>query len=141
MYTYDSFQMGIVKKKLLTRASASENYGGPPCDLSEIDLPTYRQVIQYYYYLQNLHENDNTNDFTLKIVRDILNIWKKVNDKLPLILAYSIENKVKSLLLLINDIKNKKGKLAVKKKNLNEKMDRLFDLSACKCFLNSVDCK
>ena len=131
--------MPKVKTTPLTRKKSEEKYGGGPCDLVLTDPSTYRQLIQYYYYLECA---DPCADFWAKVqhvTRDLKSIWLSVNPRLPLIHEKSIDRKVKDLFVTVKDINRKHAK-ANAKRNLDSKLDKLFDISACSCPLEIVPC-
>ena len=102
--------MPKVKKRLPTRQASNESYGGGPCDLETTDPSTYRQVIQYYYYL--LHVNPATDLIFLvkQIAVDLRSIWSSVNPRLPLISDKSIDRKLKDLFCLVKGINRHHGR-------------------------------
>lgn len=131
--------MPKVKTTPLTRKKSEEKYGGGPCDLALTDPSTYRQLIKYFYYLERV---DHSADFWTKVQRvtiDLKSIWLSVNPRLPLISEKSIDRKIKHLLLTVKDINRKHAK-ANAKRNLDSKLDKLFDISACSCPLEIVPC-
>ncbi|HKU33678.1 MAG TPA: hypothetical protein VJR22_07525 [Candidatus Nitrosotalea sp.] len=132
--------MPNVKKGTLTRHRAKEWYGGGPSELEVTDPSTYRQVIQYFYYLQQVHDPESDiNFFVRQITHDLKAIWSSINPRLPLITDKSIHRKVRDLVCLVKDINRKHGK-ANQKRNLDDNIDKLFDISACSCPLESVSC-
>ena len=50
------------KSKRFTRNKANKMFGGRPCELSIVELSTYRQVIQNYYHLLNAKPNATFSD-------------------------------------------------------------------------------
>lgn len=127
------------KCRPMTRRKSDENYGGGPCELTMTEPSTYKQVIQYYYFLIISNPNSDFYGVVQKIVKDITAIWLNVNPKLPIINNKSICNKVKHLLTVVKDINRKHVKARVKN-NLDEKLDKLFDISACTCSLDILPC-
>ena len=103
------------------------------------DPSTFRQVIQYYYYLIHVNPNADIVSVTQQITNNIKSIWATVNPSLPLITDKSINRKVKDLLVLVKDINCKHGKASAKK-NLDVNLDKLFDISACSCSLDLLPC-
>ena len=138
------------KRKLaaLTRRSSAKKFGGPPSLLNETEPPTFRQIIQYSYYIQNRDPNLKNADIIKMIVEKVIGIWQRVNLNLPL-----HENKY--LIKLVDQICfkkareiNRKSLSKTQEKNLEEKLDKLFDISSCSCDLpvrpcsdNAVKCK
>ena len=95
---------------------------------------TYRQIIQHFYFLQILNEEDTLYSITVKIQKDLKEIWGSVNPRLPLLSDKGIESKVLGTLPSVKNI-NRNSCKATKMKNLTMNLDRLFDISACKCKL------
>ena len=75
----------------------------------------------------------------MRINEDLISIWQAVNPRLPLISDKAIQRKVKDLLNLVKDINRKHAKVRAKS-NLGDKLDKLFDISACTCSLEMVPC-
>ena len=126
-------------KATITRMKSETKYCGGPCELSITDPSTFRQVIQYYYYLVYINPNADIVLVTQQISNNIKSIWATVNPSLPLITDKSINRKVKDLLVLVKDINRKHGKASAKR-NLDANLDKLFDISACSCSLDVFPC-
>ncbi|XP_065680539.1 uncharacterized protein LOC136094507 [Hydra vulgaris] len=122
-------------KVAITRMKSEKKYCGGPCELSTTDPSTFRQVIQYYYYLIHINPNADILLVTQQISNNIKSIWATVNPRLPLKTDKSINRKVKDLLVLVKDINRKHGKASAKR-NLDANLDKLFDISACSCSLD-----
>ena len=75
----------------------------------------------------------------MRISEDLISIWQAVNPRLPLISDKAIQRKVKDLLNLVKDINLKLAKVRAKS-SLDDKLDKLFDISACTCSLKMVPC-
>ena len=73
----------------------------------------------------------------MRISEDLISIWQAVNPRLPLISDKAIQRKVKDLLNLVKDINRKHAKVQAKS-NLDDKLDKLFDISASSCSLEMV---
>lgn len=116
-----------------------EKYGGGPCELLLTEPSTYRQLIQYYYFL--IHVSPTTDFWVVvqQISKDLKSIWSSMNPRLPLIGDKSIDRKVKNLLTLVKDINRNHGKASAKR-NLDANLNKLFDISACSCSLDTLPC-
>lgn len=128
------------KKRKLTRGQASETlFGGGLAELSETTIPTYRDIAKFYHYLQSITENEDIGNLAECISEKVVHVWGKVSDRLPLIQAISIENKIKRYLVFLKSFKQKR----VTKKvigNNTEKLDKIFDICSCTCNLEEVNC-
>jgi hypothetical protein len=131
--------MPKVKTRPLTRKKSEGKYGGGPCDLLLSDPSTYRQLIQYYYYLHYVNPGADFWAIVQRVSKDLKSIWSQVNPRLPLVNDKSMDRKVKDLLMTVKDINRKHAKATVKR-NLDGKLDKLFDISACSCSLDIVPC-
>ena len=112
-------------------------YGGKQSELPVAELPTNRQIIQYYYHLKDQDlEAKPIYDYAKLITEKLVALWRRVNPRLGLIAR--IDNKVK-ILLDVAYKANFKYK-CTKKKTVTENLDRLFDISSCSCDLPTVPC-
>ena len=136
------FQMVKTKAKLhLTRGEAAKKMGGGPSDLRRTEPCTYRELIQYFYYLQQQNKDLSFDELTKMVAETVVSVWGNINPKLPLIKPLSIKNKVRRVLETTRDINSKKKSGLKRKSNLMLKLDKLFDLSACECDLpNKLPC-
>ena len=73
------------------------------------------------------------------ISNEIKQIWQSINPRLPLINDKTIDKNVNNLIVLVKQINQKRAK-AVKQQNLETKINKLFDVSACGCSLETVPC-
>ena len=64
---------------------------------------TFRQVIQFYYYLIFLKPTADIIDVTEKIKNNLKSIWAAVNPNLLLMTDKSISRKVKGTLILMKN--------------------------------------
>jgi hypothetical protein len=131
--------MPKAKKRRLTRQASEETFGGGPCELQPTDPSTYRQLIQYYYYLIHTQPGADVMFYVNQTATELKSIWSSVNPRLPLITDKSINRKLKDLFCLVKDINRHHGK-ASQKENLDANLDKLFDISACCCLLETVAC-
>ena len=131
------FQMPKIKK--LTR-NVAEKFGGGPNELRDNEPCTYREMIQYFYFLQNSKPNDTFHNLIVSIADACTAVWGKVNPSLPLLHEKRIYQKIRELLQMVKDI-NRKRATSKKKTILCTKLDKLFDISACHCELpNNIPC-
>lgn len=112
---------------------------GTPCELPTTEPNTYREIIEYYYYLTSMHDSCKNRNQAKFITTKIIEVWKNVNSNLPLISDKSVENKVTKVLDTVRAINWKTAKLQ-QKDMLNDKLDHVFDISACTCDLEEVPC-
>ena len=64
-------------------------------------------------------------------------MWQAVNPRLLLISIKAVCRKVKDLLNLVKDINRKHAEVRTKS-NLDNKLNKTFDVSACTCWLENV---
>ena len=74
------------------------------------------------------------------IAKDVIDIWKAVNPRLPLLKEISVVNKVKILCFQKAKQINRKHLPAAQTKFWKEKVDTLFDISSCSCNLPILSC-
>ena len=86
--------MGPKKKVKLTRAQASETFGGGPKDLLETSIPTYRDIARYFYFIESTEEKSDITYASRKIGEKLALVWGKVSDRLPLLAQNSYEKKI-----------------------------------------------
>ena len=79
-----------------TRSKGAIKFSGLPSPLDKTEPPTCRQIIQYSYFLMNTYPHFFFCISKL-IAKDVIDIWKAVNPRLPLLKDFSVVNKVKSL--------------------------------------------
>jgi len=131
--------MPKIKKRPLTRQKSDSQYGGGPSELSNTEPSTYRQIIRYFYHLNNTDPQSSISQYCQMIRKALMVIWQAVNPRLPLISKMSIEKKIRDILKLVKDI-NRKHNKASAKRNLDDKLDNLFDIAACSCSLVTLPC-
>ena len=74
------------------------------------------------------------------IAKDVIDIWKAVNPRLPLLKEISVVNKVKILCFQTAKQINRKHLPAAQTKFWKEKLDILFNISSCSCNLPILSC-
>lgn len=127
------------REKPATRNVTSSKFGGSPAQLQEIAPSTYRNVIQCYYFIVHTNKSFTTKKTCNMIVAKLQEVWESINPNLPLLTEIRQYNKVKELCGLVKQI-NRKHASATKKKNLELKLDSLFDISSCCCELPIRPC-
>ena len=124
-------------QKRETRSTTQKFYGGTPSDIELSDLPTYRQIVRYSYFLEATCHRKTVLELSKIVLDKILTIWKKANSSLPLMRYQYLLVKVQRVLSAVKKVNHRKsGRKAFFEHNL----DKLFDLSACKCKLEEVSC-
>ena len=74
------------------------------------------------------------------IAKDVIDIWKAINPRLPLVKEISVVNKVKILCFQKAKQINRKHLPAAQTKFWKENLDTLFDISSCSCNLPILSC-
>ena len=82
-------------------------YAGKPSDLLVSDLPTYRQIIQFYHQIkaQNSDVNKPVYFYSREIEINLISLWTRVNPRL--VLLTNIEKKIRSVITTVTVIKSK----------------------------------
>ena len=101
--------MPKAKKRRLTRQASEDTFGGGPCELQTTDPSTYRQLIQYYYYLIHTQAGAGVMCYVKQTATVLKSIRSSVNPRLPLIIDRSIHRKLKYLFCLVRDINRHHG--------------------------------
>jgi hypothetical protein len=120
-----------------TRAVSGEKYGGSEQLLPEVDLPTGSDIARFFYHVC-LTESDYNTQVRL-VAEKVISVWGNCNPRLPLKSSKQIWNKLKAFLDLVKSF-NWDRLTASRRKLLNEKKDKLFDVAACLCELPIVTC-
>ena len=74
------------------------------------------------------------------IAKDVIDIWKAVNPRLPLLKEISVVNKLKILCFQKAKQISRKHLPAAQRKFWKEKLDTFFDISSCSCNLPILSC-
>ena len=74
------------------------------------------------------------------LAKDVIDIWKAVNPRLPLLKEISVVNKVKILCFQKAKQISRKHLPAAQTKFWKEKLDTFFDISSCSCNLPILSC-
>lgn len=133
----------MVKKRkstVLTRTESSKKFCGQPSPLNTTEPPTLRQVIQYSYFVKNSNPDLNDYDVSKLIAKDVIEVWRSVNPRLPLYDEYYIVKKVDKACFQKTKKINWKTLSTAQQQNFEESLDRLFDISACTCHLPIRPC-
>ena len=101
---------------------------------------TCQQIIQYSYFLMNTYPHLSCSGISKLIAKDVIDIWKAVNPRLPLLKEISVVNKVKILCFQKAKQISKKHLPAAQTKFWKEKLDTFFDISSCSCNLPISSC-
>ena len=126
--------MGPKKK---TRAVSGDNFGGSAADLPESDLPTHKDITRYFYSV-SLTEKDYPTQISL-VVEKVTEVWRKCNPRLPLLEKTEIFRRMKRFFDKVKAY-NRKHLPVSAVATLVKKIDKLFDISACRCELPIVPC-
>jgi len=133
--------MGPKKRTKVTRNYTSETlYGGGPHELPENVIPTYRDIAKCYYFAEIAERNSNLHKISKQITEKLLVVWAKISDKMPLLAKSTIDMKVFTFLQNVKKINGKKIKARVKR-NLDKKLDMIFDICKCNCNLEEAQCE
>ena len=123
-----------------TQSKGAIKFSGLPSPLDKTEPPTLRQIIQNSYFLMNTYPYLSCFGISKLIAKDVIDIWKAVNPRLPLLKEISVVNKVKVLCFQKAKQINRKHLPAAQTKFWKEKLDTLFDISSCSCNLPIVSC-
>ena len=80
-----------------TRSKGAIKFSGLPSPLDKTEPRTCRKIIQYSYFLMNTYPQHSCLGISKLIAKDVIDIWKAVNPRLPLLKEISVVNKVKIL--------------------------------------------
>ncbi|XP_065670929.1 uncharacterized protein LOC136089134 [Hydra vulgaris] len=126
-------------KSRKTRLENSLKYGGLPLEMPSADLPTFRQVIQFFYFTESNNQNISKQNLLEKVENSLSTLWNKVNPRLPLLQRNSILRKLRNLFERVKSIN--RGRCKSKSKEYQDMiLDELFDIPSCNCELATVLC-
>jgi len=117
------------------RSVVSEKYGGVSQGLPETDLPTYKDVARYFYFV-SLKEKDYNSQIRITEEK-VTPVWAKC--RLPLIDKVPLRNKLKRFFDKVKNYDQKIMKPAARKV-FDAKREKLFDIAACSCELPILPC-
>ena len=123
-----------------TWSKGAIKFSGLPSALDKTEPPTCGQIIQYSYFLINIYPHLTCFGISKLIAKDVIDIWKAVNPRLPLLKEISVVNKVKILCFQKAKQINRKYLPAAQKKFWKKRLDTLFDISSCSCNLPILRC-
>jgi len=132
--------MGRKRKAAVTRNDSARKFCGQPSPLDRTEPPTTRQVIQYSYFLQNSQPDAKDYEIAKLIAREVIEIWQQVNPRLPLYEEYYVVKLVDKVCFEKAKEINRKSLSTAQEQNLEDKLDKLFDISACTCKLPIRPC-
>ena len=141
IYIYILFTDILIKKwqekntGVSTRNKGAIKFSGLPSPLDKTETGTCRQIIQYSYFLMNPYPH-----LSKLIAKDVIDIWKAVNPRLPLLKEISVVNKVKILCFQKAKQISRKHLPAAQIKFSKKKLDIFFDISSCLCNLPILSC-
>lgn len=130
-----------------TRKMVACSVFGIPKDMSDIVLPTYEHVMQYYALIKHqmkptaATKEPSVSDISEKVAQNIELIWLKAS--IPVVSHTRILQMIRSyhdkFMKLMKNIKRKNSKV-VAHTFRNDAKSRLFDISACKCIFEVCSC-
>ena len=129
------------KSTSVTRKQSSKIFCGNPSPLNKTEPPTLRQLIQYSYFLRNSQPDMSDYAIAKLITKDVIAIWQAVNPRLPIHSEYYILKQVNTSCFMKAKAVNRKSLSTRQIKNLQEKLDKLFDISTCLCSLPILPCE
>ena len=96
--------------------------------------------MHYSYYPKNSHHDVKDYDIAKIIARDVIDIWQSVNPRLPLYNEYYIMKLINKHCFKQSKALNLKSLCAANEHNLEEKLEKLLDIAACKRDLPVAEC-
>ena len=135
------------KSAVLTRGASSKKICGNPSEFDRTEPPTARQVIQYFYFVENSKPELKYMEIVHLIAKELVSVWQPINPRLPL---KDYRYIVKSVNRLLDSVKEyiRTSLSPLKQQNLENKLDKMFDISSCTsdlliqtCTHSSVKCK
>lgn len=112
---------------------------GIPSPLPQVEPCTYRELIQYFYFVDIVSGKCQPKEGIKEIAENVTKVWRKIHSHIPLIAEKSVVNKIKRVLETVKSI-NQKLRIKKQKDALIEKLDKIFDICACECTLKVVPC-
>ncbi len=68
-----------------TRSKGAIRFSGLPSPLDKTEPWTCQKIIQYSYFLMNTYPHRSCLGISKLIAKDVIDIWKAVNPRLPLL--------------------------------------------------------
>ena len=122
------------------RTRGDDYFFGPVQQLPDDgDLPTNRDLLQAVYYTKHLTPSLTNSELSVDILAKLKEKWAQVNPLPKLKADNSLKVKIKRLLDDAQKIINKKSIKQKQIANYHEKLDKLFDVAACQCFIRVCD--
>ena len=128
--------------RVKTRESVQSGLFGAPCELKDLQLPTYADIMRHYYWLRR--DMDGSRDTYLQPVDDLVKmvgekvteIWMKAS--IPVVSKRTINGKIKDYYTKCRSVEKSLGHTDLKQQKNREEFVRkgetsLFDIAACKC--------
>ena len=116
-----------------------ERVGGTPNALPVAELPTTRDLVRYFYHLTHVFENHDTDQNVDLITKELPQLWKQLNPKLEVIPKKDLRRKVVDLVRKVIQINANQFKQNLAQ-FFTSRLDKLFDISRCKCKLQIKSC-
>ena len=93
-----------------TKVKAQKRFGCTPKPFPALDLPTYRDICQYSYFIElgAVSTRGNRLEKTERITGDLINLWSKINPGLVLKSKKDIKKKIVSFIDKVQSINRKK---------------------------------
>ena len=117
----------------------TEKFGGPPANLPQSDLPTFRDIAKCFW---KASETEKTFKGQVKFVEDqLLFVWRKCSTVIPLLSARGIRAKLERFLDKVKSTSITKKCSKQLLDDLNAVLDQLFDIAGCTCELPIAACR
>ena len=139
-YRYFDLKMGGINTGVSTRSKGAIKFSGLPSPLDKPEPRTCQQIIQYSYFLMNNYPHLSCLGISELIAKDVIDIWKAVDPRLPLLKENSVVIKVKILCFQKAKQISRKHLPPAQTKFWKEKLDTFFDISSCWCNLPILSC-
>ena len=134
------------RKTRLSTFSHLASFVGRGKHFNPSELPTVRDVLQYGILLREQSEADKRNYSSSSLANDIYNelimIWQRANTgfQVPVLNSkVTVVKRIQDVWEKANDISLGRGKLALKEAFIS-KLDKLFDITNCKCDIAHTKC-
>ncbi len=122
-----------------TRTSVNINLFGALCELKELQLPTYTEIMRHYYWLRNENRDiylQPMNDLVKMVGEKFPAIWTKAS--ITVVLKRTVNGKIWDNYNKCRSVKKSLHCRSIKEKKKCEKFIQnaelsLFNISACKC--------
>ncbi len=123
----------------IIRTRQNPKFGGVPSELGTEETCTLREIIQYFYFLKSIHSDIKDSKIHKMIVESVKTVWQKMLPSVPVMTMRTITNKISIVMTKVKKING--NQLKKHEKDLTGKLDKLFDISLCKCSLqDNITC-